>query len=137
MKTFTQITKCFQDLHKLLGGIHLGKEGKKNNFFFKKRILEDISPFLSGHGYPCFGLLVMSALGFKGGSPNLYSSLPVHNRILRFTSGGTPADLLAAIMAAKPFTSTYLQTSIGGAQDQDLSCMWLPHTVKPDRCSTD
>ena len=30
-------------------------------------------------------------------------------RSLRFTSGATPADLLAASMAAEPISSTYLQ----------------------------
>ena len=36
---------------------------------------------------------------------------------LRFTSRATPADLLVANMATKPFSSTYLQTNIGGAPD--------------------
>ena len=35
---------------------------------------------------------------------------------LRFTSGATPDDLLA-IMTAKSFPSTYLQTSIGGFEN--------------------
>ena len=43
---------------------------------------------------------------------------PACNRILRFTSGATPADLLGASMAAESFSSTYLQTS----KDWDLSC---------------
>ena len=34
--------------------------------------------------------------------------------ILRFTSGATPAHLLAASMAVEPVTSTYLWTIIGG-----------------------
>ena len=57
-------------------------------------------------------------LGFQsqGGCPHSCSLSPVHNRILRFTSGVTPADLLAASMAAEQFLSTYLQTSIGGAR---------------------
>ena len=32
---------------------------------WKKKQLEDINLFLWGHWYPCFGLLMMSALGFK------------------------------------------------------------------------
>ena len=40
------------------------------------------------------------------------------NRILSFTSGATPADLLTASMAADLFSFTYLQTSIGGARDR-------------------
>ena len=35
---------------------------------------------------------------------------------LIFTYGATPADLLAASMAAQPFSSTYLATGIGGAR---------------------
>ena len=75
-------------------------------------------------------------LGFQsqGGSPCLRVSLP--SCILRFTSGVTPADLLAASMAAELFSSTYLRTSIGRARDPDLSCMLLPHSVRPGRCST-
>ena len=38
----------------------------------------------------------------------------------RFVSGVTPADLLVASMAAELFSSTYLQTGIGEAQNQDL-----------------
>ena len=34
-------------------------------------------------------------------------------RTLRFTSGVTPADLLAASMAADPFSSMYLRAGIG------------------------
>ena len=34
-------------------------------FFFFFKFLEDMSPFLWGHWYPCFGLLVTSPLGFK------------------------------------------------------------------------
>ena len=42
----------------------------------------------------------------------------IHSLI--FTSDVTPADLLEASMAPEPFSSTYLQTSIGGAPDRDL-----------------
>ena len=45
---------------------------------------------------------------------------------LRFTSGVTPADLLAASMAAKPIISTYLWERIGGAWNWDLlCCRWM------------
>ena len=49
---------------------------------------------------------------------------PACNGFLRFTSGATPAHLLAISMAAKLFSSTQLRTSIGGGlrRDQDLSC---------------
>ena len=38
------------------------------------------------------------------------------------TSGVTPADLLAASMAAESISSMYLQTGIGGTQNWELSC---------------
>ena len=38
----------------------------------------------------------------------MHVSSPVCNRFLRFISGVTTADLMVAIMAAKPFQSTYL-----------------------------
>ena len=37
---------------------------KQKTFFFEK-FLEDVRPFHRSHWYPCFGLLVTSALGFK------------------------------------------------------------------------
>ena len=39
----------------------------------------------------------------QGGFPCLHASLPVHNRFLRFIFVVTPAELLAASMAAQPF----------------------------------
>ena len=66
--------------------------------------MEDINKsFLWGHWYPCFGLLVMSTLGFKARVSGLHALSPVHNRFLRFTSVATPADLLVASMAVEPF----------------------------------
>ena len=100
----------------------------KNKYFVLK-CLEDISPFCGATDTPVFWLLVMFALGFKA---CLCALLPAHNRILRFTSGATPADLLAASMAAKLFSPIYLWTSIGGAWDQDLSCVLLPHSDQAD-----
>ena len=70
---------------------------------------------------PCFRFLVTSGLGFKARmDPSLRSSSPACNRILRFTYGATPADLLVTSMAAELFPSTYLQTSIGGARDKNV-----------------
>ena len=40
---------------------------------------------------------------------------------LTFTSGATPANLLAASIADDPFSSTYLPAGIGGARKKDLS----------------
>ena len=59
----------------------------------------------------------MSALNFKARMiPRLYASLPTGNVFLRFTSGVTPVDLLAASMAAEPFdphTCTCVQALVG------------------------
>ena len=79
---------------------------------------------LWAYWYPCFGLLVMSPLGFKA---RVGSALLALGRgvcvtcSLRFTSGATPADLLAASMAAKRVSSTYLWTGIGRTWTWDLS----------------
>ena len=61
--------------------------------------------FLWGHWHSCFGLLVMSLLGFKtSGIPHLCALSPACNGFLRFTSSVTPANLLVARMAANAFT---------------------------------
>ena len=63
--------------------------------------------FLWGHWYPSFTLLVTSTLGCKTRvDPLLVYPLPVWNGVLRFTSGGTPADLLTASIAAESFWPT-------------------------------
>ena len=71
-----------------------------------------ITNFLWGHCYPCYGLLVTSPLGFK--ARVLSVLFPLGRgvylvRSLRFISGATPANLLAASMAAELISSTYLQ----------------------------
>ena len=68
------------------------------------------SPSRGATDTPVFGLLVMSTLGFKsqGEFPHLHALSPVFNRIPRFTSAATPADLMVASMAAEPFSSIYL-----------------------------
>ena len=43
---------------------------------FWKNFFEDMSPFLWGHWYPCVGLPVMSALGFKARGGSLACMLP-------------------------------------------------------------
>ena len=45
---------------------------------------------------------------------------------LRFTSGVTPANLLAASMAAKPVSSTYLRADVGGAADERSADWAMP-----------
>ena len=83
---------------------------KGNIFIFLKKKFGGHKSLSWGHSYPCFGLLVMSALGFKARmDPSLGASSPVHNRFLRFTSRVTPADCIEVSMAAKPFWSMYLQ----------------------------
>ena len=62
----------------------------------------------------CFGFLVTSTLGFKA-RVNCVLSRLCHPR---FTSGATPADCIEVSMAAEPFWSTNLQTSIGGGSGQ-------------------
>ena len=96
------------------------KNMKKTSFLFK----------IFGGGQSFFGgpliLLfwtsgdIYPGLQTHGGSPCLCALSPTHNGIPRFTSGVTPAHLLAASIATKPFSSTYWRTSIGGARDQDL-----------------
>ena len=52
----------------------------------------------------------------QGGSTHFLASSSLHKKILRFTSGAIPADLLAANMAAELFSSVYSRTSVGGAR---------------------
>ena len=57
----------------------------------------------------------MSPLGFKARAALFILGGGVGvTRSLKFTSGVTPADLLAASMTANPISSTYLQAGIGG-----------------------
>ena len=91
-----------------------------HNFFFFKFFFGGHMSFLWAHWYPCFGLLVMSALHFKAtvDSPACFLACAL---FLRFTSGVTPADILMASMAAEPLWPTYLQpsdvsSSIGGIE---------------------
>ena len=78
-------------------------------FFFFLNFLYDISPFCGATDTPVWDFWWRLLRVPKPCS-------------LTFTSGATPADLLAASKAAKLFSSTYLQTGIGGVWNQDLSC---------------
>ena len=101
------------------------------NLFWKKNF--GISPFLAAIDAP--GWTSGGACpGFQGysGSPCLHASLPACNGILCFIYSMTPADLLAASMEAKPFKSTYLCASIGGAPVWDLVCLCLSACDKAD-----
>ena len=55
---------------------------------------------------------------------------------LGFISGATPADLLVANMATKPFLSMYLQAGIGGIRNRHLSIILLLHSVRPEHQTT-
>ena len=75
------------------------------NFFLK--ILEDLSPFCGTTDTPVFGFWWhLNRVSNPGWIPCLHDSGPTSNRFLRFTSGVTPAGLLATRMA---FWLTYLQ----------------------------
>ena len=82
----------------------LGRSARKGHFNNRKYyelfflIFGGHDVFLWGHWYPCFGLQVMSPLGFKAKWAALFTfGRGVHvTHSLRFTSGATPANLLAA-----------------------------------------
>ena len=72
-----------------MGGIWQDKKAHLVCYLFNKKI-EGRKSLLWGHWYPCFGLLVLSALGFKA---KVYPfACLLTSVILRFTSGVTPAD---------------------------------------------
>ena len=80
-----------------------------SSVFFKKKIWRTSVIFV-GPLIPLFWTSGDICPGFQrqSGSPYLHASSPVCNNILRFTSGATPANLLASSMAAELFSSTYL-----------------------------
>ena len=63
--------------------------------------MEDINPFCAVTDRPV--LDVCPRYQSWGGSHRLHALPPMCNRILKFTSGATPAELLAASMATMPF----------------------------------
>ena len=61
----------------------------------------------------------------------MHASLPACNRFLRVTSGVTPADLLAASMAAKPFhTRTCVQALVGLESGKDCVNLRVSNTLR-------
>ena len=54
--------------------------------------------------YPCFGLLVTSAVGFKVRVDFSLAHFLACELVLRFTSGATPADCIEVSMAWQPVT---------------------------------
>ena len=79
--------------------------------------------FLWGHWYPCSRLLwCLLWVSKPEWTVRFTLSGGAHDACsLWLTSGATPADLLVVSVAAEPFQSTYVQTTIGGAPDWDLS----------------
>ena len=72
--------------------------------------LKNIGPICGATDTPVFVLLVTSALGFKARVDHL-ASVFCHLHAMESSvshCGVKPADLLAASVAAKPITSTYL-----------------------------
>ena len=65
---------------------------------------------------------VCSRFQSQSGSPHLRASSAAHNGLLRFTSGVTPADLLAANMVAEPFSSTHWWGSNPGSHHWQDRC---------------
>ena len=76
--------------------------------------------FESQHGSSCFHALLLAC-----------------TRIIRFTSGETPADISVAMHGSQDILIHVLMNKHCGAWDQDLPCMPLPHSVRPGRHSTD
>ena len=91
--------------------------------FFFVFFLEDAHVLFWGHWYPCFGLLVMSPLGFKA---RVGSSLFVFYRgkcnvyCLRSTSGATHIDLLAACIVTSPVPTYCCRGEVVGIQTHAL-----------------
>ena len=73
----------------------------------------------------------MSGLGLKARIPCFRASLPAYKRFLRFTSGATPADLLAASVAAEPFhTRTCVQALAGLESGKDCVNIRVSNTLR-------
>ena len=89
------LTLINQQLLRKKKGTELDSKWKISKFsvlhFFKK-CLQDISPLCGPLFWTCGD--VFHGFQSQGGSPPLHTLLPVHNRIPRFTSGVTPADLM-------------------------------------------
>ena len=71
---------------------------ENHNSFFFQRIFGGLKSFLWGHWYPCFRLLVTSALGFKTRVDLSLAFFPSSYASLKFTSGATPVNLLTTIV---------------------------------------
>ena len=109
--------------------VEKSKSGKNN---FKKNFFEDISPFCGAIDTPVFDFWSrLPWVSKQGRSMCLHVSSTTCNRILRFTSGATPAELLAASIATEPFSSRYLRISLGSIR-KNYFCtvrVWRKNTL--------
>ena len=63
--------------------------------------------FSWGHWYPCFGLLVMSALGFKARVDFSLACFLACALYLRFTSSATPTDWIEVLVLVLSFNVSF------------------------------
>ena len=90
------------------------KNQKAERITLKKNYFEDSSPFYGAIDTPVLDFWSrLPWISKQGRSMCLHVSSTTRNRILRFTSGATPAELLAASIATEPFSSRYLRISLG------------------------
>ena len=97
--------------------IYYSAEKERSYFIFK-----GISPFCVATDVH-FGLLGGVSFGSLISAWHVICSR-------RFTSGTTPADLLVAMMAAKPITSTPLWPSIGSLRNSHPLCHCSQHVTR-------
>ena len=77
-------------------------------------ILEDLCPFLWGHGYPWFGLLVTPARGFNARVDLSLLCFLACMLSPRFTFGVTPVGLLMASMVAGHVPCMHFSAEVPG-----------------------
>ena len=93
-------------------------QGQHHIVIFKKKVLEDTRPFC-GTWIPLFWTSGDFWVSKPGWICHLRVSPPACNGFLRFTSGATPADLLAATMTAEPLSIhvlAHVHTIIGSVR---------------------
>ena len=95
------------------------------SFFVK--FLDDIADqsFFCCHWYPCFGLLVMSAMCF---APLV--CFVIHSMV-RFTSGSTPANLLTVEFVTEPFNPLTVSVTPVRLQSQLFSMISGGSRISP------
>ena len=91
---------------------------------------------LWGHSYPCFELLVTSALGFKASVDFSLACFLACMLFLRFTSGVTPANLLTASTAGHQSLHTLIMLYSNMASGYFADPEWLSG-LQCRTCGTD